>query len=114
MAEVGLDLLADPEGPTGVEGKLADADPVGLSLNSVGPEGTPEGAGAQRCNLRHQRNASSLKEMRWDPEIRGTSTWALSPEIGAGKHGTKKNEIRGGIYSSFCASGTYLISMNST
>ena len=43
---VGLDLVADPEGPTGVEGEPADGDPVGTPLHSVGPEGAPDEIGS--------------------------------------------------------------------
>ena len=48
VARDSLDPLADPEGPTGIEGEPADGDPVGLPLGSVGPEGAPEGGRAPK------------------------------------------------------------------
>ena len=43
VAGVDPDPLADPEGPTGVEGEPANGDPVGSPLGSTGPEGAPRG-----------------------------------------------------------------------
>ena len=37
-----LDLIADPEGTTGVEGEPTDGVPVGAPLSLLGPEGAPE------------------------------------------------------------------------
>ena len=66
MARVGLDPVADPQGPTGIGGKLANVDPVGLPLDSVGPGDTPEGVVTPKTllttSLLQRRSVESWKQ----------------------------------------------------
>ena len=76
------DPIADPEGPAGIEGELADWIPAGTPRGSMGPKGAPEGAEGPKILCIAAQNSLSWEGVALEP---GNSWYAgLGPGSAGG------------------------------